>query len=87
MSKSLIWCEVVDSDDVDICVSKGGTEEVTSDATKTIDSDINHESVLATSGALPWKLFQRAKKCPAVGGSKNCHNAGGLGRTLPVKNV
>ncbi|MEY2850575.1 MAG: hypothetical protein RJA96_446, partial [Actinomycetota bacterium] len=27
------------------------TEEVTSDATKTIDSDINHESVLATKGA------------------------------------
>jgi hypothetical protein len=51
VSKRLIWCEVVDSDDVDIWVSKAGTEEVTSDATKTIDSDINHESVLATSGA------------------------------------
>ena len=51
MSKRLIWSQVINSDDVDIWVSKAGTEEVTSDATKTIDSDINHESVLATSGA------------------------------------
>jgi len=52
VGKSLIRSQVVNSDDVDIWVSKAGTEEVTSDASKAIDSDINHESVLATSGAL-----------------------------------
>ena len=57
MGKSLVRSQVVDSDDVDIWVGQAGTEEVTTDTSKTIDSDINHESVLATSGAMPQRCL------------------------------
>jgi len=65
VSKSLIGGQVVNSDDVDIWVGKAGTEEVTTDASKSIDSDINHESVLATSGAPAAEISRRDIKKPS----------------------
>jgi hypothetical protein len=65
VSKSLVRSQVVNSYDGDIWVSKTGTEEVTTDASKTIDSDINHESVLATSGACAAEISRRGINKPS----------------------
>jgi len=50
--------------------SVSDAEEVTTDATKTVDSDVNHDSVLATQGA--------HEKAQLFGGSSNCHKRWGL---------
>ena len=65
MGKSLIRGQIVNSDDIDIWVGKAGSKEVTTDASKTIDSDINHESVLATSGAHASEVSLHGIKKPS----------------------
>jgi hypothetical protein len=65
VGKSLIRSQVVNCDDIDVWVSKTGTEEVATDASKTIDSDINHESVLAASGAHAAEISPHGIKKPS----------------------
>jgi hypothetical protein len=41
--QGLIWCEVVDSHNIDFWIREAGAEEVATDATEAIDSDIYHD--------------------------------------------